>query len=86
MGRSIEEIRADGTILWLHADQAGSIRVVTDQDGTVVGTADWDAYGALVERTGADVSRLGFQGNYTDPEPASSTCWRAPTIRRPPAS
>ena len=66
-GAAIEEIRADGTILWLHADQAGSIRVVTDQVGSIAGISDWDAYGSPTSQDGEAHSRLGFQGHYTDP-------------------
>ena len=65
-GLPLEEIRADGSVRWLHADQGGSIRAVTDQDGHVVATAEWDAYGALTRSTGEPIGRLGFQGHYTD--------------------
>jgi RHS repeat-associated protein len=65
-GLPLEEIRADGSLRWLHADQGGSIRAVTDQTGAVVATADWDAYGEITRSTGESIGRLGFQGNYTD--------------------
>ena len=66
-GIPLEEIRADGEVRWLHADEVGNIRAVTDASGAVVSTAAWDAYGAPTGQTGEPPSRLGFQGQYTDP-------------------
>lgn len=65
-GAPIAQIDTDGVRRWLHADQAGSVRAVTDDAGAVVATLDFDAYGAPTTRTGPDVTRLGFQGGYTD--------------------
>ena len=68
-GMPLEEIGADGTVRWLHVDQAGSVRAVTDESGGVVATAAWDAYGTLERQTGdEEPPRLGFHGRYTDPD------------------
>ena len=66
-GMPLEEIRGDGTVRWLHVDQTGSVRAVTDESGGVVATSAWDAYGKLERQTGEDGQpRLGFHGRYTD--------------------
>ncbi|MCY7419218.1 MAG: RHS repeat-associated core domain-containing protein, partial [Chloroflexi bacterium] len=62
----IAEVAADGTTHWLHADELGSVRAITDGQGTVVGTSTFDAYGAPTDRTGSVTSRIGFQGNYME--------------------
>ena len=67
-GMPLEEIRADGSVQWLHLDQAGSVRALTDEAGAVTGTVTWDAYGLPVTSTGPASTRLGFQGQYTDPD------------------
>jgi RHS repeat-associated protein len=65
-GMPLEEIRADGSVAWLHLDQAGSVRAQTDEAGAVSATLTWDAYGLPAASTGAASTRLGFQGQYTD--------------------
>lgn len=65
-GMPLEEVRADGTVRWLHLDQAGSVRAMTDATGSLVGITTWDVAGLPVSVTG-ETSRLGYQGHYTDP-------------------
>jgi RHS repeat-associated protein len=67
-GAPIEEIGSDGTTTYyLHQDQLGSIRVLTDATGTAVGTTSYDAFGALVAITGTS-SPFGYAGEYRDGE------------------
>lgn len=62
----VAEITAS-TVRYLHADQANSVRTTTNNTGTVVATATWDAYGGRLATTGTQ-PRLGWQGQYTDPD------------------
>lgn len=64
-GLPVEQINPDGTILYLHHDQLGSTRLLTNPNGTIAGTATYDAYGTPT--TTGTVSRLGYAGQYTDP-------------------
>ncbi len=57
----------DGTVTYLHHDQLGSVRVLTDAAGDVVGTYTYDPYGNVASHTGADTP-LGYAGQYTDDE------------------
>jgi RHS repeat-associated protein len=59
---------------WYHHDQLGSVRILTDQHGRVVGTASYTPYGKVAASTGelgSDPSgqgaRFGYAGQYTDP-------------------
>jgi RHS repeat-associated protein len=55
-------------VRYFHHDQLGSTRVLTDATGRVVGTYSWDPCGRPAGRTGTDTPRLGYAGQYTDPE------------------
>lgn len=61
----IEQITG-ATATWLLHDQFGSVRVLTDQHGSVVGSVTYDAYGTPTW-TG-QTSAFGFAGEYTDDE------------------
>jgi RHS repeat-associated protein len=50
---------------YLTQDQLGSTRVLTDQAGTVVGTATYGPYGAETSHTGAATSPIGYAGGWT---------------------
>jgi RHS repeat-associated protein len=65
-GEPIEQI-TDTTPVYLHTDQAGSVRLLTANDGSTAGTAQYTAYGARTT-TGTTTSPLGFAGQYTDAE------------------
>ncbi|MFN8623516.1 MAG: RHS repeat-associated core domain-containing protein [Chloroflexota bacterium] len=65
-GQPFEEIRADGSVRWLHPDERGDIVAITDETGAVVGTAAYGLYGAPAATTGETTS-VGFQGAWTDP-------------------
>ncbi len=57
----------DGTVTFLHADQLGSVRVLTDEGGDVVGSQAFDPYGNPTERSGI-ATPFGYAGEYTDDE------------------
>ncbi|WP_320109509.1 RHS repeat-associated core domain-containing protein [Amycolatopsis mediterranei] len=69
-GTPIEQIGAtSGTPTYLHADQLGSVRVLTAADGTVANTATYTAYGVRTFGTaGGTTTPFGFAGQYTDAE------------------
>ncbi len=54
------------TTTYLHHDQLGSTRLLTEDDGTPSGAATYDAYGTVTS-TGT-LSHLGYAGQYTDAE------------------
>src|SRR5439155_1437666 len=66
VGTPVEPVTGDGTTTYRHADQLGSIRLPTDVNGTVTGTAGSTAFGTRAT-TGATVP-FGFAGQYTDAE------------------
>jgi len=55
------------TPTYLHHDQLGSTRLLTDASGTTTGAATYDAYGAIAAGTGT-LSNLGYAGQYIDAE------------------
>jgi RHS repeat-associated protein len=59
------QIDTNGIIQYLHTDDLGSVRLITDTTGTVVGTNSYNPYGGRVSHTGAD-SNIGFTGAWTD--------------------
>lgn len=64
-GLPLEQI--DGTnILYLHHDQLGSTRFVTNAAGGEVGVSSYDAYGNSTGQSGVQTP-FGFAGLYTDP-------------------
>lgn len=63
----IEQISTSGTVSYLHHDQLGSIRVVTNSNGAIVGTASYNPYGTPSGTTGQSTSPFGYAGQYTDP-------------------
>lgn len=66
-GLPLEQINGSSA-LWLHHDQLGSTRVVTDGNGSVQASYTFDAYGNLAASTGAAPNPLRFAGQYQDPE------------------
>ncbi len=61
----IEQIDSEGKILYLHHDQQGSTRMLTDTTGTVKATVTYDAYGNTTGTTGTSTTPLGYDGQYT---------------------
>ena len=65
----VEQI-AGSTITYLHHDQIGSIRLITDNAGSTATatTNTWDPYGNNAATTGTLTSPFGYAGQYIDPE------------------
>jgi RHS repeat-associated protein len=66
-GTPIEKISGT-TVIYLHQDQQGSTRLLTDASGSVVGTYSYDPYGNVTSHTGSATSALQYDGQYTDAE------------------
>ncbi len=66
-GQPIEEITGS-TATFLHQDQHGSVRLLTNANGSVVGRYDYTAWGAVTEHSGTAVSSLQYDGQYSDEE------------------
>jgi YD repeat-containing protein len=56
------------TVLWLHHDQLGSTRLVTDTTGASQATYTFDPYGNITASTGTITNPLRFAGQYRDGE------------------
>jgi RHS repeat-associated protein len=67
-GVPIEQINPDGSVVYLHQDQLGSIRLLTSSTGTNVGERAYTPYGKTSVSTGTVVTPFGYAGQYTDPE------------------
>jgi len=65
-GVPFEQVTTAGTVTYLHADQLGSIRMITGSTGKSVGTATYTAYGTRT--TTGTTSVFGYAGQYTDTE------------------
>ena len=66
-GLPIEQINGS-TALWLHHDQLGSTRLITDSIGASQATYSFDPYGNLTASTGTIANPLRFAGDYWDAE------------------
>lgn len=66
-GRPVEQINA-ATPLFLHQDQLGSTRLLTDATGGIVAAYSYTPYGKPTAVTGSATTPLGFAGQYTDAE------------------
>ena len=64
----LEQVSASGTAFFYHADQLGSIRMITDSKGAQAGTYAYDVYGNTVSSTGQVSNPFGYAGAYTDAE------------------
>lgn len=66
-GLPIEEITGT-TATYLHQDQQGSTRLLTDAGGAIIGTYAYNPYGSTVSHTGTASTPLQYDGQYTDAE------------------
>lgn len=66
-GQAIEKISGT-TVNYLHQDQQGSTRLITDANGNVVGTYSYDPYGDVTSHTGTVSTPLQYDGQYADAE------------------
>jgi RHS repeat-associated protein len=62
-GLAIEEI-SPGSVTYLHHDQLGSTRVLTNPSGEVTGTYRYGPNGAFWKHTGTGGTLMGFAGQY----------------------
>lgn len=65
---AFKQIDGNGVATYLHPDQIGSTRLITDATGGVVATYTFDGYGNQTAKTGSANTPLGFTGQYTDAE------------------
>jgi RHS repeat-associated protein len=64
----VEEVTG-GKEYYYHPDRLGSVRALTDSDGGVTDTYNFDAYGnRLASSTGTTYNPFGYTGQYTDAE------------------
>ncbi|MBS1860996.1 MAG: RHS repeat protein, partial [Actinobacteria bacterium] len=64
-GLAVEEISSGESPTYLHHDQLGSTRLLTNSSGEVAGTFTYGAYGALTGHSGTATTALGYAGQYT---------------------
>ncbi len=63
----VEQVNSKNEATYLHHDQQGSVRVITNAVGTKVGEITYDAYGNPVkESTGFGLTPFDYDGQYTD--------------------
>jgi RHS repeat-associated protein len=67
-GLPLEQMQANGTVLYYHHDQLGSTRALTDKNGLVVATYAYDPYGNSVGTLPAVVNPFQYAGQYQDVE------------------
>ena len=67
-GVPIEQVSSTGATTYMHQDQLGSTRVITDASGSVAGTYTYGAYGSTTSHTGTAITPLQFAGQYLDSE------------------
>jgi RHS repeat-associated protein len=66
-GEPIEQITNESATYILH-DQQGSTRILTDDNGHVVGSYSYGAWGNVTSHTGNETTHLQYDGQYTDEE------------------
>ncbi len=62
----IEQVSSEEAPIYLHSDQLGTTRLLTDAGGEVTGTFSYGPYGSLIGTSGAESTPMGFAGQYTD--------------------
>jgi RHS repeat-associated protein len=67
-GLPVEQISTTGTPSFLHHDQLGSTRLLTDQTGRTSGAYSYTPYGNIGASSGSATSPLQYAGEYTDPQ------------------
>jgi RHS repeat-associated protein len=66
-GQPLEQVTVGG-IEFLHHDQLGSTRLLTDSAGSLLATYSFDPYGNLTTSAGNGLTTLQFAGQYHDSE------------------
>lgn len=64
-GLAIEQVSSEEVPTYIHHDQLGSTRLLTNSSGEATGTLTYGAYGALAGHTGTATTTLGYAGQYT---------------------
>jgi RHS repeat-associated protein len=64
-GLAVEQISSGEVPIYLHHDQLGSTRLLTDASGEVAGTFTYGPFGVLTGHTGSATTVLGYGGQYT---------------------
>jgi len=64
-GLAVEAISAGEVPTYLHHDQLGSTRLLTNASGEATGAFTYGAYGALTGHSGTATTALGYAGQYT---------------------
>lgn len=64
-GLPVEEISTGEEPTYLHHDQLGSTRLLTNAAGEAAGTFTYGPYGGLTGHTGTATTALGYAGQYT---------------------
>jgi RHS repeat-associated protein len=64
-GLPIERISLGNTIFYLHHDQQGSTRLLTNSSGAKEASFTYDAYGNTTGTTGTATTPFGYDGQYT---------------------
>jgi RHS repeat-associated protein len=67
-GLPIEQINSKEEPTYLHHDQLGSTRLLTDATGKTSAAFSYQPYGDLEAKTGTAITPLGFAGQLTDSE------------------
>ena len=67
-GLPVEQVSSEEQPTFLHHDQLGSTRLLTDAGGESSATFSYEAYGGIEGSTGTATTPLGFAGQYTDAE------------------
>jgi RHS repeat-associated protein len=65
-GLPIEQISNTGTALYLHHDQQGSTRLLTNTKGEVEASYTYNPYGKLIATNGTATTPLLYDGQYTN--------------------
>jgi hypothetical protein len=71
IGTALDDVfaaRVDGQIRYLHRDEIGSIRLVSDAAGTVIASDSYSLFGRPVTSVGSNDSGLGFTARPADGE------------------
>lgn len=64
-GLAVEQISSGEEPTYIHHDQLGSTRVLTNPSGEPAATFTYGSYGGLTGKTGAATTALGYAGEYT---------------------
>ncbi len=64
-GLAVEQISSGEEPTYIHHDQLGSTRVLTNNSGEPAATFTYGSYGGLTAKTGAATTALGYAGEYT---------------------